>query len=175
MFRPGDGRDASLTKDQVMRLREQLDALHQGPANAGRPLLLEGGLQWQPMALSPQDMDFMEAKRGAARDIALALGVPPLMLGIPGDNTYANYQEANRAFWRLTVLPLVGRLFAALAGALSPQPGGLRLLPDLDDVPALSGEREARWRLVGEASFLSDAEKRELLGVTPRRAETVPE
>jgi phage portal protein BeeE len=49
------------------------------------------------MGLSPKDMDFVEAKNGAARDIALAFGVPPMLLGIPGDNTYANYQEANRA------------------------------------------------------------------------------
>jgi hypothetical protein len=34
------------------------------------------------------------------------LGVPPMLLGIPGDNTFANYQEANRSFVRQTVLPL---------------------------------------------------------------------
>ena len=45
-------------------------------------------------------MDFVEAKNAAAREIALALGVPPMLLGIPGDNTYSNYQEAQRAFWR---------------------------------------------------------------------------
>ena len=59
------------------------------------------------MALSPKDMDFLDAKHAAAREIALAFGVPPMLLGIPGDNTYANYREANRAFWRQTVLPLV--------------------------------------------------------------------
>ena len=36
----------------------------------GRPLLLEGGLDWKPMSLSPKDMDFMEAKHTAAREIA---------------------------------------------------------------------------------------------------------
>ena len=45
----------------------------------------------------------------AAREIALACRVPPLLLGLPGDNTYANYAEANRAFWRQSVLPLVNR------------------------------------------------------------------
>ncbi len=54
----------------------------------------------------PKDMDFLEAKHTAAREIALAFGVPPMLLGIPGDNTYSNYQEANRVFWRATVLPL---------------------------------------------------------------------
>ena len=86
-----------------------------GSRNAGRPLLLEGGLDWKPLSLSPKDMDFIEAKAAAAREIALALGVPPMVLGLPGDNTYANYQEANRAFWRQTVLPFAQRLQGSLA------------------------------------------------------------
>ncbi len=60
-------------------------------------------------------MDFIDAKNSAAREIALALGVPPMLLGIPGDNTFSNYQEAQRAFWRSTVLPLFNRTAKALA------------------------------------------------------------
>ena len=85
---------------QFERLKKELSDQYQGTANAGRPLLLEGGLDWKPMSLSPKDMDFMEAKHSAAREIALAFGVPPMLLAIPGDNTYSNYQEANRVFWR---------------------------------------------------------------------------
>ena len=54
------------------------------------------------MGFSPSDMEFQKTKEAAARDIAIAFGVPPILLGIPGDATYANYQEANRAFFRLT-------------------------------------------------------------------------
>jgi phage portal protein BeeE len=43
----------------------------------------------------------------------------------------------------------------------------LMLVPDLDQVPALSEEREALWRRVGEAAFLSDREKRTMLGLAP--------
>jgi len=61
------------------------------------------------MGFSPSDMEFQKTKEAAAREIAVAYGVPPMLLGIPGDATYANYQEANRAFYRLTVLPLAMR------------------------------------------------------------------
>ena len=91
---------ANMTDQQFDRLKEELEQAFQGPANAGRPILLEGGLDWKQLSMSPKDMDFMEAKGMAAREIALAFGVPPLLLGLPGDNTYANYAEANRAFWR---------------------------------------------------------------------------
>ena len=95
-----------LSDSQFERLKRELEEQYQGARNAGRPLLLEGGLDWKAMSLSPKDMDFLEAKHTAAREIALAFGVPPMLLGIPGDNTYSNYQEANRVFFRGTVLPL---------------------------------------------------------------------
>jgi HK97 family phage portal protein len=93
---------AHLTDEQFTRLRVELEENFSGALNAGRPLLLEGGIDWKPLSLSPKDMDFSETRAGAAREIALAFGVPPLLLGLPGDNTFANYQEANRAFWRQT-------------------------------------------------------------------------
>jgi len=100
-------------------------------------------------------MDFVEAKHIAAREIALSFGVPPMLLGIPGDNTYSNYAEANRAFYRQTVVPLVTRLASALGHWLGESFGeGLRLVPDLDEVPALSIEREALWKRQGRGIFL---------------------
>ena len=97
-------RDGNLSPEQFDRLKAELEQGFQGAAHAGRPLLLEGGLDWKSMSLSPKDMDFIEAKHVAACEIALAIGVPPMLLAIPGDNTYSNYQEATRTFWR-QVLP----------------------------------------------------------------------
>ncbi len=111
-------KDGNLTKDQFDRLKSELENSFQGAANAGRPLLLDGGLDWKTMSLSPRDMDFIDAKHIAAREIALALGVPPMLLGIPGDNTYANYAEANRTFWRQTILPLVNKTAQGLSAWL---------------------------------------------------------
>ena len=161
---------AVLADAQFERLKKELADQYQGTANAGRPLLLEGGLDWKPMSLSPKDMDFMEAKHSAAREIALAFGVPPMLLAIPGDNTYSNYQEANRVFWRSTVLPLAGRIANALTQWLAPSFGGslegksLTLAADTDKVEALSGDRAALWERVTKAPFLTVNEKRDAVG-----------
>jgi HK97 family phage portal protein len=156
---------SNLSEEQFDRLREELTANFSGAGNAGRPLLLEGGLAWQTMSLTPHDMDFMQLKHGAAREIALAFGVPPMLLGIPGDNTYSNFREANLAFWRQTVLPLVARFASALGGWLGPAWGeSLRLSYDVDQVEALSVEREALWRRVNDADFLTPDEKRQAVG-----------
>ncbi len=156
----------TMSQDQFDRLQMELESHHQGARNAGRPMLLEGGLDWKPMGFSPSDMEFQKTKDAAARDIALAFGVPPMLLGIPGDATYANYAEANRALYRLTVLPLAERVWASVSHWLSGLSGEvIHIAPDLDGVPALASEREAQWRRVSEAAFLTDAEKRRLLGL----------
>lgn len=162
----------NLADEQFERLKRELEMHYQGAANAGRPLLLEGGLDWKSLSLSPKDMDFIEAKNSAAREIALAFGVPPMLLGIPGDNTYSNYQEANRALYRQTVLPLADRVLGALVQWLAPLFGeDLRLAPDLDQISALAPERAELWKRIGEASFLSDDEKRIAVGYGARPAE----
>ncbi|MCR9126074.1 MAG: phage portal protein [Rhodobacteraceae bacterium] len=165
VYRGAEGQ-GSMSADQYDRLVSEMESHHQGARNAGRPMLLEGGLDWKPMGFSPSDMEFQKTKEAAAREIALAFGVPPMLLGIQGDATYANYQEANRAFYRLTVLPLATRVAAALSEWLSAFDGlAVALKPDLDQVPALAAERDAQWARVAGAAFLSAAEKRAMLGL----------
>ena len=167
IYKGADGQ-GSLTADQYDRLVSEMEAHHQGARNAGRPMLLEGGLDWKPMGFSPSDMEFHQTKEAAAREIAIAFGVPPMLIGIPGDATYANYQEANRAFFRLTVLPLAARVTAGISAWLSKFTGEqIELRPDLDQIPALAVERDQQWARVGAADFLSPDEKRALLGLPP--------
>ncbi len=171
VYRGTDGQ-GSLSGDQYERLVGEMEAHHQGARNAGRPMLLEGGLDWKPMGFSPSDMEFQKTKEAAAREIAIAFGVPPMLMGIPGDATYANYQEANRAFFRLTVLPLAAKVTAALSHWLAGFTGeAAELRPDLDQVPALAAERDQQWLRVGRAGFLTEAEKRAALGLPPMAAE----
>lgn len=167
VYKGADGQGA-LSADQYDRLVMEMESHHMGARNAGRPMLLEGGLDWKPMGFSPSDMEFHKTKEAAARDIAIAFGVPPMLLGVTGDATYANYQEANRAFFRLTVLPLVAKVSAALGHWLSAfGTEAVELKPDLDQVPALAVERDAQWARVAGAEFLTVAEKRSLLGLPP--------
>lgn len=158
----------TLTTEQFDRLRSELTHAYAGSHNAGRPMLLEGGLKWQAIALTPADMDFATLKAAAARDVALAFGVPPMLLGLPGDATYANYREANRALWRLTLLPLASKIFAALCEGLAPWFPEACLAINLDQVPALAEDRERLWSQVSAADFLDADEKRALLGLPER-------
>ena len=159
---------SGLTDDQFGRLKRELEDAYQGAANAGRPMVLEGGLDWKAMSYTPSDMDFAGTRAVAAREIALAFGVPPMLLGIPGDNTYANYAEANLSFWRQTVLPQVARTASALTRWLAPRFGeGLRVGFDADAVDALAEARQGVWERLNAAEFLTVNEKRAAAGYSP--------
>lgn len=165
VYEPADG--ANLSAEQFARLRAELDAQFSGSENAGRPLLLEGGLKWQAMSLTPADMDFIALKEAAAREIALAFGVPPVLLGLPGDSTYANLREAGRALYRQTVLPLARHIHEGLAHGLGDWLGKVRIAIDVDGISELAEDRERLWSQTEAASFLSRAEKRALVGYGP--------
>lgn len=156
----------ALTDEQYNRLKAQMEMQYQGGANAGRPMLLEGGLDWKEMGLSPTDMGVIDSKNSAARDISLAFGVPPQLLGIPGDNTYSNYSEARLSFWEDTIIPLVDRLaeeFTAFIG----EPYGVEIRADLDQIPAIVDKRRTLWEMVNASTVLTINEKREAMGYDP--------
>lgn len=165
-----DDSDASLTEAQYGNLKSQIEERYTGANNAGRPLLLEGGLKWQEMGMSPKDMDWSSAKNMTAREIALAFGVPPQMMGVPDAQTYANYAEARQSLWEDTVIPLARDIAQELTNWLVPMfepetgAGRLSLALDLDDVPALEAKRAAKFDRITRADFLSDDEKRNALG-----------
>ena len=165
---PGDG--SVLSREQFERLRAEMEAGVAGAGNAGRPMLLEGGLKWQALSMTPADMDFVGLKAAAAREIACGFGVPPMLLGLPGDATYANYREASRALWRLAILPLADTIFAGLAQGLAGWFEAPWLRVDADKVTALAEDRERLWAQVNAAGFLSDAEKRAMLGLNADHA-----
>ena len=156
----------TLSDENFNRLKAQIEEQYSGSINAGRPMLLEGGLEWQQMGLSPTDMGIIESKFASARDVALAFGVPPQLLGIPGDNTYANYAEARLAFWEDTALPLLDMIvhdWNAWLGALY----GVTIRPDIDSIPAIAEKRLSMWQMADQSQDLTINERRALKGYGP--------
>ena len=155
-----------LSDEAFNRLKAQIDEQYSGSSNAGRPMLLEGGMAWQQMGMSPTDMGIIEAKFSAARDVALAFGVPPQLLGIPGDNTYSNYAEARLAFWEDTVIPLLDLITADWNIWLA-EPMGVKLAPNMDKIPAIVEKRQTLWAMAEASTSLTINEKREAMGYEP--------
>ncbi|MBL0725609.1 MAG: phage portal protein [Alphaproteobacteria bacterium] len=167
-----NGNGGALTDEQFEQIREQLNN-HSGQENAGKILILEGGLDWKEMSVSPKDMEFLETKNGAARDIALSLGMPPQLLGIRGDNTYSNVAEARLAFWEETVLPLLNSTLDSLSKWISNLfQEEIEISYDIDLISALSEKRSKMWKNVQDSNFVTEDEKREIFGFGSNKNET---
>lgn len=158
--------DNGLSDDQFHNLKTQMEDQYQGARNAGRPMLLEGGLSWVQMGLTPNDVGITDSKNSAARDVCLAFGVPPMLLGIPGDNTYSNYAEARLAFWEDTVIPLAGRFMDEHNTWLA-APQDVELRGNFDEIPAIVDKRKSLWDMADRSTDLTINERRELKGYPP--------
>lgn len=164
----GANNSGTLSDEQFTRLREQLKNNVAGSKNAGETMLLEGGLDWKEMSLSPKDMDFQENFWASARMIATVYGVPPQLINIKGESTYSNYAEAKISFWTDTMIPSIKIVLGQLSAWLTPAFGAnLFIEIDEDDIPALEDKRAAKYERVEGISFLTINEKRKMCGHDP--------
>lgn len=159
---------SSIDPQKRSELKENLRNLYEGGRNAGKILLLEGNFEWKEMGLSPKDLDFISGKELSAKEIALAFGVPSILIGSMTSATFSNYKEARYNFWEETLIPLLN----IFAGELSNWfqmlfNTDLKLWYDIDSISALTKKREIEWRKINTADFLTRDEKREAVGYAP--------
>ncbi len=165
-LKAADGKPQTMTEEQYRRLTSQIDSQFSGADNAGRPLLLEGGLEWAAMSITAKDMDHKENMLNAARFIASVFGVPPMLVNIPGDSTYANFEQARMALWTDTVLPLLSLLCDEFNRWLTPQYGDdLVIWYDEEMIPALEPLRKQKSDRINAATFMTANEKRAAMGL----------
>ena len=159
-----ENNDGFLTEEQFDRLKNQFNEEFSGSQNAGKPLLLEGGLEWKEMSLTPKDMDFINIKYNSAREIALAFGVPPQLLGIPGDNTYNNFSEARLFLWEQTILPMVDCVLSNLNNWLyGMYEENIEITYDKNSIVQLAPRRAEFFNTINNATFLTNEEKKKIL------------
>ena len=163
-----EGMPSMLSPSEYDQIAEQIQEGHKGPKRAGKMMFLNGNLAYQQTSLSPKDMDFLNAKNTSARDVAAAYNIPPMMVGIVGDATFANYAEARLAAWEDEILIDAIMLRAELNRWLAPKFGPNVMVDfDADNVPALATRSQILWEKLSKATFLTIDEKREAAGYDP--------
>lgn len=166
VYKPGESSPPNLSEKQKESLKEQLNSASAGTRNAGRPLILDGGLEWQALSLTPSEMDWINGKNNSAREICMAFDVPPMILGIPGDNTYSNQKEARQGLYQDMIIPFNDSLLDGLNSWLSPLFGDdVMIVQDIENLPALAEARAARWTTVQAATWMTTNEKRAAVGM----------
>jgi HK97 family phage portal protein len=154
-----------LTDPQKDALEASIKAQFSGP-NATREILIaDGGVKFSRDGLSPREMDYNVGDESAMRKICRVHGVPSMLASIPGDNKYANMQEAREWFWLNTVVFYLAFLRDELNNWLCPAWGeGVALDFDLSNVAALSVRRDIAWKRAVEAKHLTVNQRLALTG-----------
>jgi len=112
--------DSSLSDEAFNRLRKQWEENHKGTTRAHRIAVLEEGLKYKPVSLSPRDMEFLKQRKMCREEICAVFKVPPALIGLYEYANYANAEHQNRAFWQKTIIPKLRKLEHKLSNSLLP-------------------------------------------------------
>jgi len=151
----------TVADDVYDRLKAEIRESYMGAKNAGTPMFLEGGIKWEPMGLTPMELDFLAGMRDAAIRICRVYHLAPEIIGVPDAKTYNSLAEARKAMWQEANLPLLDRLRDSYNQRLAPLFGDRIFVDyDRDQIDALQEDRAKVFDMFNRTRFLSTNEKR---------------
>lgn len=159
----------TMKDDQRAAIRESFDRRHAGAGNAGRALILDGGLTWQPSQISPEDAELLESRKFSVEEICRLFQVPPPLVQDYSHNTFTNSETAGRWFAQFTLAPWARKIEAEFARSIFSEASGYELELDLSGF--LRGDPQTRWaahKIALDANVLDPDEVREIEGFNPR-------
>lgn len=99
-----------LKEEAYKRLKRDLDKQYSGMANAHKPMLLEGGLQYQRLNIPPEDAQFLGTRKFQKSEIASIYRVPPHMVGDLERATYSNIEQQSQEFVTYCLMPYLAKI-----------------------------------------------------------------
>lgn len=165
-----------LSYDTTMSSGEEADFLarweqrHRGGRNARRTALLSGGMKYTPVALGPQDLQYLEELKWGREEILAAMGVPQSVLGVTEYINFATQLGQDKNFWDKNLIPLLELIETTLDGTLFfNEPDTICGAFDFKGVEALRAgvaeKIDTAIKLCGQELHMPPADAFELLGL----------
>ena len=159
-----DGQPAMLSQEQFDRLQSQIKKNYQGSGNAGRPLILEGGLEWSEMQMTPKDLDFDTLKNRAEEGIYKVMGIP-IQLIMADSVTANNLSNFRLEFYENRILPLADELCHHINRfflSRYPSPEKYEFQVNRDEIDVLIPRRVERRDAIERSLIMTLDEKRKI-------------
>lgn len=153
------------TIKDITRLRESWNAIYGGSKNAGKVAILEEGMHYSPISISPNEAQFLETRKFQVDEIARIFHVPPHMIGDLEHSTFSNIEQQSLEFVKYTLNPWVCRWEQALTRSLLSPKEKLEYSIKFNVDGLLRGDYQSRMNgyAVGRQNgFLSANDVREL-------------
>lgn len=152
-------------------LQKSFERLHSGSDNAGRVAVLEEGLKWQSISVSPEDAQLLESRAFSTESLARLFRVPPPVIGHLQGGNFSSLVELGRWFSVHTIRPWLNRWERAIEHALFTEEGRRTHEVEIDADEMLRGDMLTRfqaYRIGREIGVFSANELRRKEHLNPR-------
>ena len=147
------------------RVRESWNAIYQGSANAHRVAVLEEGMAYKPISISPEQAQFLETRKFQIDEIARIFRVPPHMVGDLEKSSFSNIEQQSLEFVKYTLAPWITRWEQAIYRALLSQSEKERFFVRFNVEGLLRGDYQSRmtgYSIARQNGWMSANDIREL-------------
>ena len=153
------------------RIAKNIQEAWAGVRNAGKILFLDGGLKWQSLTITPENLEMLAARRFSTEEIARLYQVPPPIVGIWDHSTFTNSETAGRWFAQFTLAPWIRKLEEEFRKSVFSSETRETHEIEFDMTGFLRGDAEARWKaheIAVRNEILTPDEVREVEGWNPK-------
>ena len=159
-----------LSMEQRAELKNDLRQGYQGRSNAGNGMILDDGKTATMLGMTAVEMDYQTGLVNAAKEIAIAYGIPPEMMGDSANKTYSNAQEASRQIVVNTIKPLLDLVYSSIWTFFRDKPiasGIGEYTYDVEQLSDFMGVQTDLYTALQSATYLTANDKRKKLGYDP--------
>ena len=141
---PGGVLEHPGTIKDPQRVRESWQSTFGGSGNANKIAVLEEGMKYTPIGISPEQAQFLETRKFQINEIARIFRVPPHMVGDLEKSSFSNIEQQSLEFVKYTLDPWVVRWEQSLTRALFTQTEKVRYFVKFNLEGLLRGDYESR-------------------------------
>lgn len=136
-----------LTPDAIKRLQSSWQGTYSGSGNSGKVAIVEEGMEYQQIGLSPQQAGAEGTKKLTISDIARIFGVPQFLLEDLDRATFSNIEHLSLLFRQHTIRPWCKRIEAELNTKLFPadEQVTFQVFFDIDDLAMSDLDSRSKW------------------------------
>jgi HK97 family phage portal protein len=156
----------NLSSEQKDELKTSWNAKHKGPSRNSRLGILEGGIQYQQIAITQKEMDYIESLDHTRDDILIAFGVPKSII-TTDDVNYANGSNGLKSFLSETIIPEMDGLLETINEMLIIPDFGERLYLDYEDPTPADRQMELNEYTAGVDKWITRNEIRQKMNLEP--------
>jgi HK97 family phage portal protein len=164
--------DGKIDQDALDKLKKQFREAYQGTGNARKAMVLDQGVRFKPVSVSPEDAELLASRRFSIEEIARIYQVPPPIIGDLTHGTFTNSETAGRWFAQHTLTPWLRKLEAEIVRSVFTERSRASREFAFDLSGFLRGDPEQRWqshKIAVDSGILTPNEVREIEGYGPRQ------